>query len=76
MKKPSEKDHRLLEDIIMYLVMQSEPEVAPDGERIMRIRLDNAHAIALTELAADILERRQETGGMDSSVGVIRMGLN
>jgi hypothetical protein len=76
MKKPSEKDHRLLEDLIMYLVMQSEPEVAPDGERIMRITLDNAHAIALTELAADILERRQETGGMDSSVGVIRMGLN
>jgi hypothetical protein len=76
MKKPSEKDHRLLEDIIMYLVMQSEPEVAPDGERIMRITLDNAHAMALTELAADILERRQETGGMDSSVGVIRMGLN
>jgi len=76
MKKPSEKDHRLLEDIIMYLVMQSEPEVAPDGERIMRITLDNAHAIALTELAADILERRQETGERDSSVGVIRMGLN
>jgi len=76
MKKPSEKDHRLLEDIIMYLVMQSEPEVAPDGERIMRITLDNAHAMALTELAADILERRQETGERDSSVGVIRMGLN